>query len=214
MDTIQSARQVILDAETYLRDLISKALAEQRYTDVREIAELADGVAKLLKSNNIQLSVSPPIESSGSNIHKKEMLSGNKARSPERIQPVSRRTQYIKKGYPKFVRDEDRLVKVGWSKKNKSEYEHRVPRETVLAFVRYLDHTVEEAKVFDIDGLFPISDGSGGEVPGYQVYVIVAWLREAGVIEKKGRDGYLIRDKSILRGDLDEQWKSLQSRSA
>ena len=219
MDTIQKARQVILDAEVSLRDLIAKALAEQRYADVREIAELADGVTQLLQSSNIKLSISPTAKLSEPKIQHRVVRTRSKNQSAainssKRVSTTSTRASSAKKGYPKFVRDEDRLVKVGWSKKNKTEYEHRVPREAVLAFARHLDSKIEEAKVFEIDGLFPVTDGPDAEVPGYQVYVIVAWLREIGVIEKKGRDGYLIRDKSVLRGDLDEKWNSLQPRSA
>ena len=62
MDTIQAARQVILDAEVSLRDLISTALANQRYGEVKEIADLADRVAQLISGNDIQLSVSTPAE--------------------------------------------------------------------------------------------------------------------------------------------------------
>ena len=66
----------------------------------------------------------------------------------------------------------DRLVE-----KNREEYEHRVPRETVLVLLRHLVSSVEEARVFDIDGLFLIRNTTGEDVPGYQVYVVVAWPR-------------------------------------
>lgn len=221
MDTIQAARQVILDAETSLRDLISKALANQNYGDVKEIAELADGVAQLLSSNDIQLSVSAPVAVEDRprpdfELAKQEPIPKNRLLDLPpvvRAQKVKERAKKRKTGYPKFVRDEDRLVKVGWSRKNKAEYEHRVPREAVLGFLRHLDHMAEPARLFEIESLFPIRDSSGEEIPGYQVYVVVAWLREAGVIEKKGRDGYLIRDKSIL-GETNELWNSLQKRAA
>ena len=73
---------------------------------------------------------------------------------------------------------------------------------------------MDEAKVFDIEGLLPVQDGAGEDIPGYQIYVVIAWLREAGVIEKKGRDGYVIRDKSVLSGELNDLWESLRARSA
>ena len=49
---------MILDAEATLRDLISKALAERRYGDVKVVPELANRVAQLSAGTNTQLSVS------------------------------------------------------------------------------------------------------------------------------------------------------------
>ena len=199
MDTIQEAENVIREAELVLRDLISKALAEQRYGDVKQIADLADKVAQRLSGNGIHLSISRGV-----------VALPKRQKAPVKTKRKTR----AKSGYPKFVRDEDRLVKIGWSKKNREEYEHRVPREAVLTFLRHLNGNVEEAKVFDIEGLLPVQDSAGEDVPGYQIYVVVAWLREARVIEKKGRDGYFIRDKSVLSGELNDLWESLRARSA
>lgn len=224
MDTIQAAQNVIRDAEAALRDLISKALSEQRYGDVKQIADLADRVSQLLSSNGIHLSVaaapSRAIETSateGGAIARPPPAESRKIGAPPKrhkaAAKTNRRTRAMS-GYPKFVRDEDRLVKIGWSKKNSREYEHRVPREAVLAFLHHLDGNVDEAKVFDIEGLLPVQDDAGEDIPGYQIYVVIAWLREAGVIEKKGRDGYVIRDKSVLSGELNDLWESLRARSA
>ena len=222
MDTIQAAKHVILDAEAALRDLISTALAERRYGDVKVVAELANRVAQLSAGTNTQLSVSasepvidkaaldsqPAIQSPPPDTQALELSAKRTTRAD------AKKKASVKSGYPKFVRDDDRLVKIGWSKKNQEEYEHRVPRETVLVLLHHLVSSVEEARVFDIDGLFPIRNTTGEDVPGYQVYVVVAWLREAGVIEKKGRDGYFIRDKSVLSGELNELWKNLRARTA
>ena len=225
MDTIQKAEEVMRDSEAKIRDLISEAAAKQKYNDVKVLADLANRIAQLSPGNAIA-EASSSYFGDVDPYELKELIgkSAKSAKTKKRNQPVAyserprkkpaRRSSRPKPGYPKFVRDDDRLVKVGWSKKNKSEYEHRVPREAVLAFVRDLDEKVEEGEKFDIDGLFPVSDGSGGEVPGYQVYVVIAWLREADVIKKIGRDGYVVRDKSVLRGELDEQWNSLQPKSA
>lgn len=223
MDTIQAAENVIREAETALRDLISKALVEQRYGDVKQVADLADRLAQLLSGNNIHLSIAtvPPrsIEKSsteGGPVAGAQLTGHQITSAPHERQKIAtekkRRTR-SKSGYPKFVRDEDRLVKIGWSKKNHEEYEHRVPREAVLAFLRHLDSNVKEAKVFDIESLLPVQDSTGEDVPGYQIYVVVAWLREAGVIEKKGRDGYFVRNKAMLSDELNDLWESLYART-
>ena len=207
-----------------LRDLISRALAEQRYGDVKEIADLADRLAQHLSGNGIHLSIAAapprtieapvPVEAPTAESPQASSSRVIAKTRPQKATVKTRRKTRVKSGYPKFVRDEDRLVKIGWSKKNREEYEHRVPREAVLTLLRHLNGSVEEAKVFDIEGLLPVQDGTGEDVPGYQIYVVVAWLREAGVIEKKGRDGYFIRDKSVLSGELNNLWESLLARSA
>ena len=67
--------------------------------------------------------------------------------------------------------------------------------------------------MFDIEDLFPVSTMTGEQVPSYQIYVVVAWLRDADVIERKGRDGYVILEKSKLRGGFNELWETLQTRT-
>jgi hypothetical protein len=101
-----------------------------------------------------------------------------------------------------------------WSKKSKKEYEHRVPKEIVLTFVRHLGQTIPAGTVFDVEGLLPVQDLSGDEIPAYQVYVTLAWLRDAGVVEKKGRDGYVLREGSVVNGGIEDLWQSLPARSS
>ena len=204
MDTVQAARKIIRDAETSLRKLMEKALSEQRYAEIKDIADLADGVSRLVSQGRAAVSSSP-------------------ATAPDKAAPVVRRTRKTKpkkkqsgtngSGYPRFERDENRLVKLGWSKKNKKPYEHRVPREAVFTFAQHLADNVPEGNIFDVDTLLPIENASGEELPSYQVYVTLAWLRDVGAVEKKGRDGYVIRDESLANGRVEEQWNSLPIRS-
>jgi hypothetical protein len=118
-----------------------------------------------------------------------------------------------KSAYPRFHRDGDRLVKTGWSKKNRESYEHRAPRGTVIAFVRHLVSRVGAGEVFGIEGLLPVPDVSNGEVPAYQVYLTLAWLRTVGAIEKKGRDGYRLVSDGLAEKRLDEYWSQLPEHS-
>ena len=203
MSTIQAARTLLRQSESSLRQLIEAALRDQRYADVAEIAALADGLSRLLEptSGRTQDSgqVSPSLEAT---------------RSPpvvaaSRKQKASRKTSSSRSGYPRFRRDGDRLVKIGWSKKNKSEYEHRVPRSAVDAFLGKLTSTVKPGRVFEVESLLPVTDQAGDEVPAYQVYVTLAWLRDVGVIEKKGRDGYVVEDSDTTRRGVDDYWKQL-----
>lgn len=208
MDTIQAGQKVLRDAESELRDLIQRALSEQRYPAIKVLADFADGVAKLLQVNGIATAPAAPMSS-----ELRARATPTRTKDAARSPPKQNRPGANKPTYPRFDRDGNRLVKVGWSKKSKKEYEHRVPKDVVISFIRHLGQNVVVGKVFDVEGLLPVHDASGDEIPAYQVYVTLAWLRDSGALEKKGRDGYVLRDGAILNGGIDTLWESLLARS-
>jgi len=203
MDTIQDAQQVLRDAETALRRLLEQSLKQNRYAEVARIAPLADGVSRLLHRDGAMGTL---------RTSRLPVSNGVPApRKPARAQPPARTGP--KGAYPRFERDGDRLVKIGWSKKKRSEYEHRAPREAVDAFVRHLAAHVTPGKVFTMEQLMPVPNPStGDDLPAYQVYLTLAWLRHIGAVEKKGKDGYVLRNGSLDNGSFDASWPALASR--
>ena len=201
MGTIQNAKRVLVEAEGSLRQLIEQGLREQRYGDVAEVAALAEGLSRLLQSHSVPDGMRPETA----------MVSS----APPAGQPTGRSRGKVGKGdYPRFEREGDKLIKIGWSKKNKSAYEHRAPREAVISFARHLAGSVSEGKRFAVEALMPVADVSnGGEIPAYQVYLTLAWLRSNGVVQKKGRDGYVLRRGALADGALDVLWTSLPERT-
>ena len=221
MNTIQKVNQIVGDAELALRKLITEALDAQEYSAVKKLADFADNLVQLASASFDD--GAPPDGLSNKQGGQKQAeaglpLASNKmsksslGSSKNSLSSKKTRAKSASKAYPLFVRDGNRLVKIGWSKKNRREYEHRVPDLAVHVFLNYLAHSIKESEVFDIDSLFPVVDETGNEVPGYQVYVIIAWLRDIGIIEKIGRDGYVVRDKSKISGEVDNLWNSLQSK--
>lgn len=207
---MEKAQEVIRGAEAKLRDLISEALQDQRYGDVREVAQLADRVAHLLSSRELEsANAAGPLDNKSAT-HPTRPQTSSKKRVRRRKGTAS--AQSPKRTYPRFVRDGHRLVKVGWSKKNRQEYQHRVPRSALQAFAEHLTAHIEGGRVFDIEGLLPVHDSAGQEIPAYQVYVIVAWMRDAGIVERKGRDGYLVEDPSSLFSQFDALWSGLPAK--
>jgi len=199
MGTIQRAKQVLDSAEHKLRELMQSCIELQDYSSVAEIAKLADGVARLRKGES---SITQMVES------KKippRFVNRQKISKP----PSSRKKAVVNRTYPQFKIEDGKLVKVGWSKKNRSEYEHRAPREVVEAFINYLRSHVDTGKVFSIEKLMPIYDDAGQELPAYQVYLTLAWLRDVGVIEKKGRNGYMVKISQLENGSLNAHWVGL-----
>jgi len=207
MKTIQEARSVLADAEKSLRDLMQRELQAQRYSDLPELAGMADGLAKLA-SRTMSAHTEPTLE-----------MSAQSSNTPKVAQtsPSSRKSRpkrrASKADYPRFERDDDKLVKVGWSKKHRKEYEHRAPRDAVEAFARYLCGSVHEGHVFVVEELLPVPDlNSEDDVPTYQIYLALKWLQDIGAVEKKGRDGYVLRNNGLSDGVIEEFWAELPKR--
>lgn len=110
--------------------------------------------------------------------------------------------------YPRFMRTNNALVKIGWSKKSKAEYEHKAP----LALARELANVAAQlgakGKVFSIEELS--STWAGEESPpSYQHYVIVAWWRSAGLIDQHGRQGYSVPKPASFVADAEQRLDTL-----
>src|SRR5262245_23211694 len=138
MTAREQARGILAKAEEGLRALIEQAMSEQRYGDVAELATLADAVARVSATHmraTEPTTVPKPQESD-------ERTSGAPRR--RRRAPQARR----KSAFPRFERDSDMLVKVGWSKKHRAAYQHRAPKETVFAFLRHLYASVKPEETF------------------------------------------------------------------
>jgi hypothetical protein len=111
--------------------------------------------------------------------------------------------------FPRFEREGDRLVKIGWSKKNKSTYEHRASQDAVFAVGRHLLSATPAGSTFTMEEISPVPDLSDAEIPSYQVYLTLAWLRHTGTIEKKGCDRYLVRHLASADRELEQLWGRL-----
>lgn len=196
MDTIQRAKQILAESEMSLRRLIEEALRAQQYSIVAELAVLAEGVAKLLTGHNL---APRPQSNSVSAIETRKLAKTATLR---------------KRQFPYFEKEADRLIKVGWSKKNKAEYEHRATKETVVTVVRHLLACVADGKTFQADDVLPVPDiPNNGEIPSYQFYLTLAWLRSMDVLAKQSSDGYILRHSNLDEVNLEQLWAHLPIRA-
>lgn len=215
MATVHDAKEVLREAEQALQKLIENALDNQQYEDVAAIAAIADDLARLRNAREKQAEHGKRADQQTPIKFKKERprresRAKKRTKTKSKIASQPGRNQ---KQYPQFVNDGDRLVKIGWSKKNKGAYEHRAPKESVIAFLRHLMANVSEGKLFTMDGLLPANDPStGSEIPAYQAYMTIAWLRGTDVIERKGRDGYVLLRNMSKKVELEELWDTLPAR--
>lgn len=185
MATIQAAHAIVEAAERQIRDLINEAVAEGNYALVANLAEIAERLRTAGQAvGNYQ---DPPVQVV---VNRQQVAPDAGVSAPAAIEQLARTT----KEYPRFEKQGDRLVKVGWSKKDRSEYEHRVEKDIASAVSRHLAETPKD-KTFRMDEMLPV-EIDGKDVPLYQAYLVLAWLRDRGLIGKQGKDGYqwLVRD--------------------
>jgi hypothetical protein len=51
----------------------------------------------------------------------------------------------------------------------------------------------------------PVHGQDGEEVPSYQVYLVVAWMRELGALERVGNEGYRVSEANLSVSSLWEK---------
>jgi hypothetical protein len=190
LGTLQDAHKIVKKAADEVRSLIQECLAEGRYSDVSAAAGVADALMRIIPHGEERPVLGPPPKSNGA--HRR-----SHSRTPS--QPT----------YPQFLRDRDKLVKIGWSKKAKAEYEHKAPRNVVNALVTAVRAKVGDGELFAASDVIPLPATGDDSIPDYQAYVVLKWLHAEGIITKHGRDRYAIERGKLLPNTLDEVWERL-----
>ncbi len=111
--------------------------------------------------------------------------------------------------YPKYIVRNSTLCRIGWSKKRKGEYVHKVDRRifdrtaSVMASISNLgpgpfmsDQIIDE-----------VNRNAKAAVPSYQVYVVLGFLKTQKDIQQVGRKGY--RVPADLSHRAKASWKRL-----
>jgi hypothetical protein len=176
---------------------MAAAIQTGEYGVLAELAALADSLQQLSNSGKIARSA----------VHASDVRS----EAPQQPSPAIAKAKAPKKvEYPLFEVDGDRLVKVGWSKKDRTTYEHRVPREIAHAFSLYLADQIGKP-TFRMDELLPAVIGEA-ELPLYQAYLVLAWLRDQGLVSKDGKDGYSWVAKEFDDNSFEAAWDTTTRR--
>lgn len=105
------------------------------------------------------------------------------------------------------------MVKIGWSKSEAKTYEHKAPRAVLQALLRALIRVGAAGKRFTVEGLLPLKDSaSNSEIPDYQTYLTLAWLRNVNLITQHGRQGYSLLPDFDLEQESNRHWDQLDTR--
>ncbi len=207
MDTVQRTKQVLAEAEKALASLASEAATKCRYDtaaclidSARELSNLAATVVrKLTQCSDGGTTTAGNQAADGTPMARTAPLSGNK----------------VSKGkYPRFLRQGNDLVKIGWSPTEKAEYEHKCPRKVLPHLASAIAKVGANGKRFTMDGVLPLHDSAdGSRIPDYQAYLCLAWLREVGCVIQHGRQGYsLPTSKSPMETLIETYWINLPAR--
>lgn len=193
MDLVQRALQAVQQCEREIRRLAQDALASNNYTELKSLADLAERLRRLRDDEPLDAEVH---------------VQAAKALEFERKAPDVRRVSRGRSAYPLFFRDEDRLVKVAWSKKERAEYEHRTSREVVDSLYEAIRTKYGVGRLFGVAALLPFSVNEGESVPDYQLYLAIKWFHNSGILQKLGREGYRLTGHNAGTA-VDLAWQAL-----
>jgi hypothetical protein len=203
-----SAVAILGRAEQGIRGLIAEAAAAGEYESVFRLGGVAKRLAEMmaeLGKVGLVLGRSPGV--SDGNVS--PQAAGARRRSGGAVERRGTDGQ----GYPRFERSKDQLVKVGWSKKDRCEYLHRAPRSVLDVLVREAEKLGAADRIFTADELLPqCRSAAGDDLPHYQLYLCLAWLRSVGLVDQHGRDGYSV-SKGDIMDSVNGSWSLLPSSS-
>lgn len=195
MNTTQKAAEILKEAEEKLAGLAAKASSAREYETASAVLRLALDVKELAEQAQAltagdRREPPPPAGAGGSPA----------PASAERAATAARRRR--KGAYPKFRREGDSIVKIGWSKAGKKEYQHKAPKHVLDVLVTKLATLGKSGRTFTMEQVLPLRDTDGNEVPPYQAYVWLAWLRSIGAVIQQGRKGYTARDARAMHSGI------------
>ena len=185
MSYLGRARDAVKRAEAEIRQLAAEAVQVGEYDDVQVLADWARHLSEI--HTGLQEDAPSP-----STTEKAPAVATTRAT------------------YPRFSRDEDSIIKVGWSKKTRDEYEQRAPREVLRVLREQMKKLGAPRRPVTTDRMFPLTNDNGAEIPSYQAYLVLRFLKDLGAVEPHGRRGYTVQLNGQLPAALaDTLWSGL-----
>lgn len=210
MNLSTAAIDVLLAAERELVALAHEATASRDYDSATALLEAARRVKIMGNGDSPASGTAQSAISIVPAAVDKVSAPGTKTASVGR--PATRAGR--KGDYPQFLKDGDSLVKVGWSKAEKSEYEHKSPKKVLLAVAQALAAAGAKGRRFTMDKVLPLQDASDGStLPDYQCYLCLAWIRQSGLVIQHGRQGYTLPKTGDLLSAIERCWETLPVRN-
>jgi len=173
--------EILNKAEQELREAIAEAARSGDYRTVELGRNVAVNIKELCEriSGNGQLTTKPA-----------SITRGSETKDQKKNKKFTRRSKPA--GLPRFEVRNGSLYKIGWSKKQRSEYSHKVPRSAFDAITTVMARLASEGTgPFTAESVIEKLNASIEDtIPAYQVYVVMAALRSLDAISQIGREGY------------------------
>ena len=203
------AMNLLQECEKGLRQLVSAAAAAGDYGGIIKLTSWARVLGGLVQDAKTERgSAKSSLAPVQAEVARQSPI-GRRGTSQLRSSKVSRHGS----GYPRFFRHAGDLLKIGWSKRERTEYHHKAPQAVVMQLVSKLAVTGAGGAIFTADDIFPLGADEGSPVPNYQGYLCLAWLRREGLVQAHGRQGYSVVNGENLSSAVTSHWNGLQSYS-
>ena len=192
-------------ADERLGAQMTDAVAKREFSHLGELASVSEKVrAAIAEIERIE----PPAAEPPPAPAKRKRAAARKAKpaapKAEPEAPKKRRRSPPKRGYPKYSKRGDSLVRTDWSHSKKVEQTHAVPYATVAQIATTI--VSDGGATFRKDILTNLNTSDGKQVPIHQVYLVLGWLLTSKSIRKKGRGDYVPNYKKLtadaLRGSF------------
>jgi hypothetical protein len=183
--------------EEELRKFAAEAAAEGDYDLLTRLGNTARAISEIAR----EWQAAPGGQTNSGN-HADAPVAAPRRSLPETNNARGRGRTAASRGYPRFLRRGDELVKVGWSKGERKEYQHRAPHSLLVALRQALLDSSKRRKLFTMDVLERQAGANGA--PGYQAYVWLAWLRSTGLVKQHGRQGYSLVKPATFEADVEK----------
>jgi hypothetical protein len=206
MDYDRRVQEIVEEAEKALAALAAEAASDRDYQRASMLIGIAQRVAGALRQGTASKQDSPTIEALSSVDSSAPTPPGRRGATLERSGKNSPAV------YPRFKREGDTLIKVGWSKSDRATYEHKSPRSILDCLVARIAEIGSTGERFTTEQILPLLDDDNAELPSYQAYLCLAWLVVAGLLERHGRQGYTISANGDFHHAVEAQWEQLPSR--
>ncbi len=165
MDHIVQAADTLHKAETELREIVGHAAASGDYNSVVQIASWAKTLRDLLEQKPLKRGADVAFRNGDTPVT--AQVKNGRARAKK---------SRAKDEYPRFFRKGDELVRIAWSRRAHSEYQHKTTHTVLKTVADSLSHLGKKGRMFSTDEVLPLRDDQGTEIPAYQAYVVIALL--------------------------------------
>ena len=198
MDIRNRAADLLRQTEAKLRGIVSEAAASGDYASVVRVAAWASSIRDMMNGCSDNERVERP----------RSANNDPKVKTARRLSvPDNRRS------YPRFFRHGDELIRLAWSKREKKEYRHKTSYGRLKSLAIAVAEKGTDGRVFSTDEFLPLHDPTDGtEIPSYQAYVCISLLKDAGLLEQHGRQGYSISQGANFSDAVEDAWKNLPRR--